>query len=155
MKHPPSILQPHEKADYLWGVLEGLPVYGELEKHHIFEGTGRRAMSEENGFWVWLRPENHTGANAQTNRLKIRGVHNERAVDVFLKAMCQYVYLQSHTMEEWMELVGRSYLYDGMPIGAESWPGGLQERLVDAWLGATAEADWENYFTTDGTEVPY
>lgn len=155
MKHPPSILQPDRKQDYLWAVLEGLPVSGELEKHHIFGGTGRRDMSEANGFWIWLRPENHTGANAATNKLRIRGVHSCKAVDIFVKAACQYIYLQTHGMDEWMGLVGRSYLDDGMPIGMERWPAGLQERLVDAWMGLTAEAEYYSEFEAEGWDCPY
>lgn len=154
MRHPKSILQPGAKQDFLWAVMEGMPVSGELEKHHIFGGA-RRPMSEENGFWVWLTNANHTGTSAARNRLHIPGVHNERAVDVLLKAMCQWKYQQAHSPQEWMALVGRNYLDEGMPLGADAWPGSLRDRLLEAWLGwldGQTEEMEEGGFVPDETE---
>lgn len=71
-----------------------------LERHHVFAG-GRRKISEQNGFTVYLCHDDHTGRNgAQYNKEK----------DLMLKRHCQRVYEQTHTRAEWMKLLGKNYL---------------------------------------------
>ena len=89
-----SIMQ-DEKKCYVTGRTTG------LHKHHIYFGPNRK-VSEENGFWVWLIPEYHNMSND--------GVHFVKEFDLALKQECQTKYEQTHTREEFIELIGRSYL---------------------------------------------
>lgn len=73
-----------------------------VQKHHIF-GGGLREVSEENGFWVYLCMNHHTG------RCGVHG-HPEKLRE--LRVMCQKKYLQTHSMEEWMKLMRRNYEQD-------------------------------------------
>lgn len=90
-----SIMQT-EKRCYLTGA-EGIP----LHKHHIYGGPNRR-ISEANGFWIYLIPRLHNMSND--------GVHFNAGLDLKLKQECQLKYEETHTREEFMELIGRSYL---------------------------------------------
>lgn len=88
-----SILQA-EKACYLCGREWG------LECHHIFAG-GLRKVSERNGLKVWLCHECHTGKHgAQYDPIKNRT----------LKADAQREYERTHSLEDWMRIVGKNYL---------------------------------------------
>lgn len=60
--HSVSVLQGKEKYCYITG-----REYG-LHKHHIYYGTGNRAVSDKHGFWVWLIPELHN--------MSSEGIHN-------------------------------------------------------------------------------
>lgn len=73
-----------------------------LHKHHIYGGSGRRAISEEFGCWVWLRADWHN--------LSDYGVHFNKIFDLKLKRICQAKFEKSHTRAEFMELFGRNYL---------------------------------------------
>lgn len=90
-----SILQ-GTKECYVSGATEG------LHKHHIFAGNPRRRISEENGFWVWLRWDWHNGAGY--------GVHFNRVFDLKLKQECQEEFEKTHSREEFIRLIGKSYL---------------------------------------------
>lgn len=72
-----------------------------LHKHHIY-GAANRKISEENGFWVWLIPEYHNMSD--------RGVHFNKEFDLLLKQECQAKFEETHSREEFMKLIGRSYL---------------------------------------------
>ena len=76
--------------------------YVVLHKHHIYGGNPNRDISEENGFWVWLIPEYHNMSD--------EGVHFNEEFDTALKQECQLKYEETHTREEFMALIGRSYL---------------------------------------------
>lgn len=91
-----SILQ-SEKKCYITG-----STYN-LHRHHIFAG-GRRQISEREGFWVYLIGQLHNQSND--------GVHgkNGHALDLKLKQDCQRKYEETHSREEWMLLLGKSYL---------------------------------------------
>jgi hypothetical protein len=91
-----SILQ-SEKKCYITG-----STYN-LHRHHIFAG-GRRQLSEREGFWVYLIGHLHNQSND--------GVHgkNGHALDLQLKQDCQRKYEETHSREEWMLLMGKSYL---------------------------------------------
>lgn len=71
-----------------------------LHKHHIYGGRNRQ-VSEENGFTVYLCFDHHTGKH---------GVHNLPYADLMLKRTCQAAYEQDHTRDEFIELIGKSYL---------------------------------------------
>ena len=71
-----------------------------LHKHHIYGGRNRQ-VSEDNGFFVYLCFEHHTGQ---------KGVHNHPHADLMLKQDCQTVYEKDHTRDDFIKLIGKSYL---------------------------------------------
>lgn len=97
MGRAPSILQ-NEKESYISGQRYG------LECHHIFFGSLRK-VSDSNGFWVWLNPEEHRGT---------WGVHGRdgHGLDIELKRACQRKYEETHSREEFMRLIGMNFLED-------------------------------------------
>jgi hypothetical protein len=90
-----SILQ-SERVCYITGQTNN------LHKHHIYFGNPLRRISEENGFWCWLRWDWHNGSDY--------GVHFNRELDLQLKQMCQEEYEKTHSREEFIRLIGKSYL---------------------------------------------
>ena len=91
-----SILQ-DEKVCFLTGSTEN------LDKHHIYFG-GNRKISDKNGFWVWLRHDYHIADSPHLTP------HNDRLTDLYLKRKCQAKYEETHTRDEFMKIIGRSYL---------------------------------------------
>lgn len=92
-----SILQT-EKACYLSGYSGSW-----LDRHHVY-GAANRKVSEANGFWVWLRHDRHIAGSPYATP------HNNRDVDLHLKRACQEKYEETHTREEFIRLIGKSYL---------------------------------------------
>jgi hypothetical protein len=90
-----SILQSTREC-YITGSTEG------LHRHHIYFGNPLRKISETNGFWVWLRCDWHNIAEY--------GVHFNRDLDLKLKQECQRKYEEDHTREEFISIIGKSYL---------------------------------------------
>lgn len=73
-----------------------------IELHHIFGGTSiMRKNCEKNGFIVYLCDTHHRGNNS---------VHRDREVDLMIKRKAQEEYERTHTRDEFMEIVKRSYL---------------------------------------------
>ena len=74
-----------------------------LKEHHIYFGTGKRKISEQNGFKVWLTYLEHRGTY---------GVHGKygHELDLRFKQECQKEYEKNHTREEFIRLIGKSYL---------------------------------------------
>jgi len=95
----PSIMQT-EKVCWQTGRTDNLHL------HHIYEGNGRRKVSDENGFWVWLTGEWHN----QDSRIDVH--HNPNCgLDLQLKQECQRTYENiGHSRDEFIKLIGRSYL---------------------------------------------
>ena len=89
----PSILQTEKKC-FVSGSEQG------LECHHIYFSANRN-ISDENGFWIWLNAENHRGNYSP---------HQDRAMDLFYKKLCQREYEKNHSREDFMELIKKSYL---------------------------------------------
>ena len=97
--HTSSILTGKDKYCYLTGETRG------LEKHHIYFGAGLRQISDKHGFWGWLTVEKHRGT---------KGVHGRdgHETDPRLKRACQRRFEETHSREEFMAIIGRSYLPD-------------------------------------------
>ena len=91
-----SILQ-NKKESYISG-----STYN-LEEHHIFFGTANRKVSEKNGLKVWLTSEEHRGTYGVHGKLR-------RDLDIRLKQDAQKKYEETHTREEFIKLIGKSYL---------------------------------------------
>ena len=74
-----------------------------IHKHHIFEGTGRRKLSEKYGCWCYLCARHHNMSN--------EGVHFNKELDSRLKQQCQKAWeYQIGTREQFIMLFGRNYL---------------------------------------------
>ena len=91
-----SILQ-SEKKCFLSGDTRN------LHKHHIYYGANRH-ISEEEGFWVWVSAHLHTGSSQSIHQNPNKGY------DLYLKILCQREYEKGHTREDFIKLIGRSYL---------------------------------------------
>jgi hypothetical protein len=92
-----SILQT-EKECYITKITTG------LHKHHIYFGAGLRQISEKHGFWVYLIGALHNQSD--------NGVHgkNGHELDMKLKQDCQRKFEETHSREEFMKIIGKSYL---------------------------------------------
>lgn len=72
-----------------------------LECHHIYAGSKRKA-SERLGLKVWLCSDCHTQAPD--------AVHRKHTVDMYLKQTAQRIFEETHTREEFIKEIGKSYL---------------------------------------------
>lgn len=77
-----------------------------VEEHHIYFGPNRK-ISERNGFKVWLCNLEHTGSLSGITEY---AVHFNREKDLQLKKLCQIKFEENHTREEFIKLIGKSYL---------------------------------------------
>jgi hypothetical protein len=73
-----------------------------LHLHHIYYGKNRN-ISDKNGFVCYLCFEHHEGTD---------GVHGKNGNDLnlYLKQICQKTYEMEHSREEFIRLMGKSYL---------------------------------------------
>lgn len=71
--------------------------YGVTQIHHIFAGRWRQ-RSEANDFVIELCPMCHATA------------HGNAQFSKALKHDAQLEYLETHTLDEWMELMGKSWI---------------------------------------------
>ena len=90
-----SIMQ-NAKECYVTGSPQG------LHKHHIFEGTANRRLSEKYGMWVWLRTDWHNMSDY--------GVHFDKALDIRLKIEGQRKFEKRYAHDKFMEVFGKNYL---------------------------------------------
>ena len=87
--------------------------YGVTHFHHIFGGA-RRKISERMDFVIELCPKCH------------RSAHTSVSFGDSLKHDCQLEWLETHTIDEWMEMMGKSWISDHElwalynPIGSAS-----------------------------------
>lgn len=70
--------------------------------HEVYFGSANRRISIENGFCVGLCHKEH---NLSTN-----AVHNDRKMDLKLKQLYQQEYEKNHSREDFIKLIGKSYL---------------------------------------------
>ena len=75
-----------------------------LHKHHIFEGTANRKLSEKDGLWIQLREDWHD--------LSDYGVHFNKELDLKLKRMAQRRWQEYYnkTKEDFIARYGKNYL---------------------------------------------
>lgn len=72
-----------------------------VHKHHIYAGS-RRKLSEEYGCWCFLCPRHHNMSDS--------GVHFDTVLDLKLKKLCQELFEEDHSREEFISIFGKSYL---------------------------------------------
>lgn len=71
--------------------------------HHIFPGTARRKISDNNGFIVPLCHKCHNMSD--------KSVHFDKELKLMVMRDCQKAYeSQGHTTEDFINLIGRNYL---------------------------------------------
>lgn len=73
-----------------------------IHKHHIYEGSGRRKLSEQYGCWCYLCARHHNMSN--------QGVHFNKVLDLKLKQQCQKAFEWNHTRDDFIKIFGRNYL---------------------------------------------
>ena len=96
MPRAASIMQPDDKRCYITGF------QSQLDCHHIYGGPNRNT-SDNMGFWIWLEHGLHMKLHAHA--------HPCETLQHDLKVECQKRFEEmGHTREEFMRLIGRSYL---------------------------------------------
>lgn len=74
-----------------------------LHKHHIFYGTGNRAVSEKQGCWCYLCAWHHNMSD--------QGVHFNKELDLKIKRKCQEKWEATYgSRDEFIRQYGKSYL---------------------------------------------
>ena len=74
--------------------------YGRTEIHHVFGGA-RRRISERENLVIELCPSCH------------RKAHEDVSFGNALKHDAQLEYLEEHSFDEWMALMGKSWIEEG------------------------------------------
>ena len=76
----------------------------QTEKHHIYQGSGRRRLCDKYGLTVYLCHDCH---NEPPN-----GVHHNAERDLALKAQAQYraMYVHGWTVEQFRKIFRKSYI---------------------------------------------
>ena len=103
MKHKRSILHKKDGECYLCAKLDHDYRIRRVFEHHVYGGPNRR-ISEEEGFKVYLCLKHHTDGPEAVHR----NIQNMRLV----QRDCQRAYEKTHTRQQFMDLIGRSYLED-------------------------------------------
>ena len=102
-KHMKSILQVKDGSCYLCRRLMGDASKKPVQEHHVFGGP-RRSISEAEGLKVYLCQEHHIYGRY--------AAHSNESISRILKQDAQEAWERQHSREEWMELMGKNYLYD-------------------------------------------
>ena len=77
-----------------------------LHRHHIMFGTANRQQSEKYGLWVWLCVKHHNEDHG------LYAVHYNKEVNLRLRRDAERIFLQTHTLNEWMDVFKINYLDD-------------------------------------------
>ena len=91
--YEPSILNTTQGEDYILK-----REVGDTARHEIYFGGKNRKISKQCGFWVNVCPQIHDK------------IHNNHELDLKLKKQCQARFEETHSRDEFMELIGRNYL---------------------------------------------
>lgn len=102
MKPTVSIIQQDKSYCFLCGsrTSKGLDA---LEEHHIFEGNGKRAMSEKYGLKVYL-------CGSTCHREGPKSAHKNKSVKDMLHRIAQRKFEETHSREEFVLAFGKNYL---------------------------------------------
>lgn len=75
-----------------------------LHLHHIYQAANRN-ISDKNGFVVYLCGYHHNLSN--------NGIHFNKELGLKVKRLCQEKYeSMGHTREDFIRLIGKSYILD-------------------------------------------
>lgn len=102
-KHKTSIMQKKDGRCYLCMKLHGDDRIKTVQEHHAFGGP-RRNASEAAGLKVYLCLEHHEyGPEA---------VHTNHDMMLLIQRDCQQKYEETHSRQQFMQLMGKNYLED-------------------------------------------
>jgi hypothetical protein len=75
-----------------------------LHLHHVYEGTGRRKISDKYGLTVWLCAKHHNMSD--------EGVHFNRELDLALKQAAQKKAMAHYgwDVEAFIKIFGKNYI---------------------------------------------
>lgn len=75
-----------------------------LHIHHVYEGTGRRKLSDTYGLTVWLCAKHHNMSD--------EGVHFNRKLDMALKQAAQKKAMKHYGLdvEQFIKIFGKNYI---------------------------------------------
>lgn len=98
-----SIIQPDKSYCFLCGsrTSHGLDA---LEEHHIFEGNGKRSLSEQYGLKIYL-------CGSKCHREGAGSAHKNKLVKEMLHRLAQEKFEETRTREEFVLVFGKNYLY--------------------------------------------
>lgn len=100
-KHRKSILQEKDGHCYLCMKLhDDYRIHSVIHEHHVFGGANR-AISEAEGFKVYLCLEHHVAGP--------EAVHNNQKNMRILQQDAEKIYEQSHSREEFYRLIGKYF----------------------------------------------
>ena len=102
-KHHPAPIVDTVKGECFLCRLEGIHRQQYTEEHHVFYGGALRQISEENGFKVYLCIRHHKFG---TDAVHDGSAENKRLLQKIFEAK----YEETHTREEFKELIGRYYI---------------------------------------------
>lgn len=99
-----SIIQTDRERCFLCGRNPHADYFG-LEEHHVYEGEGRRKISERYGLKVYI-------CGGRCHREGKDSVHKNAKVDRALKRVVQKRAMQYYgwTTEQFIEIIGKNYL---------------------------------------------
>lgn len=104
-QHRDSILQKKDGRCWLCMRLHGdYTQKAGIHKHHVFFGQGQREISEANGFTVYLCWNHHIHDGGP------EAVHKNHDTCLLIQQETQRKYEQTHSREDFIRLIGRSYL---------------------------------------------
>lgn len=104
MKHKASILQQKDGRCYLCMKLHDDHTNKFTQEHHVFYGRGQRAVSEAEGFKVYLCLEHHEYGGGP------EAVHRNNQICRIIQQDMQQEYEKHHSRAEFMRLIGKNYL---------------------------------------------
>lgn len=123
--HKDSILHSKDGTCYLCMKLYGLYCeYRIVHEHHVYPGKPNRQISEANGFKVYLCPGHHEFTK--------EAVHENHEYMMLIKTDCQRKYEETHTRQQFMDLVGKNFL-DEEESKKETYHEEMQVAAVDGF----------------------
>lgn len=84
----------------IFGFGNKIPYY---HKHHIFEGTGTKALSEKYGLFFWIAPQDHLACFDDS-------FHNNIGLQKEIKKMGQKAFMQHYPELDFVKIFGQNYL---------------------------------------------
>lgn len=96
-----SIIQTDRSHCYICGRNAYADYFG-LDEHHVYEGNGKRQLSEKYGLKVYICHD----------RCHLNGVHKDGKLNRALKAKVQKIAMKHYewTVEDFIAFIGKSYI---------------------------------------------
>lgn len=101
-KSTESIMQSDRRMCFLCGSRTSMGLDA-LEEHHIFEGNGKRSLSEEYGLKIYL-------CGSKCHREGAGSAHKNKLVKDMLHRLAQEKFEETRTRAEFVLVFGKNYL---------------------------------------------